>query len=176
MFEFENGWKPLERSLRPTRCQTSKLPISKLDPYHHFFIKLFWRRFSWSQFFGYLYLGIIAGHVSLDICIWVFCGSHFFEYLYLGIFVGHNSLDICIWVQFFGYFYLAIFAGHISLDICIWVFLWVTNLWIFVFGYFCESYFLGICDLVFLRVIFVKAVQWASSSPRCHFQQVGKHL
>ena len=91
-------------------------------------------------------------------------------------FPGHNSLDICIWVQFFGYFYLAIFAGHISLDICIWVFLWVTNLWIFVFGYFCESYFLGICDLVFLRVIFIKAVQWASSSPRCHFQQVGKHL
>ena len=112
MFEFENGWKPLERSLRPTRCQTSKLPISKLDPYHHFFIKLFWRRFSWSYFFGYLYLGI-------------FCGSHFFGYLYLGIFVGHISLDICIWAFFwviflwivvFGYFcgsyLLKQFGGH----------------------------------------------------------------
>ena len=98
MFEFENGWKPLERSLRPTRCQTSKLPISKLDPYHHFFIKLFWRRFSWSY--------------SLDICIWAF-------------FVGHISLDICIWVFLwviflwivvFGYFcgsyLLKQFGGH----------------------------------------------------------------
>ena len=113
MFEFENGWKPLERSLRPTRCQTSKLPISKLDPYHHFFIKLFWRRFSWSQFFGYLYLGTILWIFLLS----YFCGSYFFGYLYLGIFVGHKSLDICIWVFlrviFFGYLWFGIFAGHI---------------------------------------------------------------
>ena len=55
------------------------------------------------------------------------------------------------------------FPGHISLDICISAF-------------FVGHISLDICIWVFLRVIFVKAVQWASSSPRCHFQQVGKHL
>ena len=96
-------------------------------------------------------------------------------------FPGHISLDICIW---------AFFMGHISLDICIWAFLWVTFLWIFVFGHFCGSCFFGYvylgillghislesCNWAFLWVTFVKAVQRASSSPRCHFQQVGKHL